>query len=110
MACGVSVADKLLALRQAGEKLPQNSTALGAFDKLCAEIHPKDEDAIAHLLMLQKNLRIVFDGLIDFNNSTIDWSAGQDPGWKKAELASYAASLLEYPIRQLVGRNWKQRY
>ncbi len=85
--------------------------ALSAFDKLCAEVHPKDEEAVWHLLILQRNLRVVFDELIDFvENTQIDWAAGQDPQWQKADVASYAYSVLERPIRQLVGRNWTQRY
>ena len=93
------------------QNLMEIRRALSAFDKLCADVHPKDEDAILHLLILQRNLRVVFDELIDFvENTQINWVAGQDPQWQKADVASYAYSILERPIRQLVGRNWKQRY
>ncbi len=86
--------------------------ALSAFDKLCAEVHPNDEQAIAHLAVLRKNLRVVFDPYIRFfEEEEIDWAAGQDPRWQKADLASYAWSVLVgRDIRDLVGRNWKERY
>ncbi len=86
--------------------------ALSAFDKLCAQVHPNDEQAIAHLAVLRKNLRVVFDPFIRFfEEEEIDWAAGQAPQWQKADLASYAWSVLVgRDIRDLVGRNWKERY
>ncbi len=92
------------------QNLMEVRRALSAFEKLCADVHPKDADAISHLFILRKNLRIVFDELIDFAEKTqIDWTVGQDPQWQKAELASYAWSLLEgNDLYNLVGRNWKR--
>lgn len=84
--------------------------ALSAFDKLCADVHPKDDPSIWHLIVLQKNLRVVFADLLSLNDLKIDWAAGQDPQWRKAELANYAHTVLDRPVRDLVGRNWKQRY
>lgn len=84
--------------------------ALSAFDKLCADIHPKDEQAIAHIAILQKNLRVVFNELLSLNDLKIDWLTQKDPQWRKAELAGYAALVLQRPVRDLVGRNWKERY
>lgn len=84
--------------------------ALSAFDKLCADVHPDAEQLIWHLAILQKNLRVVFKELLELNDLKIDWATGQDPRWQKAELANYAYSVLERPVRELVGRNWKQRY
>ena len=52
---------------------------------------------------------MVFADLLSLNDLKIDWAAGQDPRWQKAELANYAASVLERPVRDLVGRNWRNR-
>ena len=87
--------------------LTQIRRALNAFDKLCAEVRSDDDNTIWHLIILQKNLRVVFADLLTLNDLKIDWASGQDPRWQKAELASYAASILERPVRDLVGRNWK---
>lgn len=93
---------------------PQNlmevRRALSAFEKLCAEVHPKDNESISHLFVLRQNLRIVFDDFIRFMEDTqINWSVGEDPLWQKAELSSYAWSLLEgRDLHNLVGRNWKR--
>ncbi len=92
------------------QNLTEIRRALRAFHKLCAYVHPDDDNAIWHLMVLQKNLRVVFADLLRFNDLQIDWAGWTDPRWQKAELASYAASVLERPIRDLVGRNWKQRY
>ena len=83
--------------------------AISAFDKLCAEIDPGNKQAIAHLAVLQQNLRVVFADLLEFNKLQIDWFPGSDSCWRKAEVAGYASSILEENIRNLVGRNWRQR-
>ena len=91
---------------------PQNlmevRRALSAFDKLCADVHPKDKQTSAHLALLQQNLRVVFADLLGLNELKIDWATGADPRRQEAELANYAAAVLERPVRDLVGRNWKQ--
>ena len=92
------------------QNLMEIRRALSAFDKLCAYVHPDDDNAIWHLMVLQKNLRVVFADLLRFNELQIDWAGGTDPRWQKAELANYASTVLERPIRRLVGRNWKQHY
>ena len=92
------------------QDLTEVRRAISAFDKLCANVHPKDDPSIWHLIVLQKNLRVVFADLLRFNDLQVDWAAGQDPQWAKAELANYAYTVLERPVRDLVGRNWKQRY
>lgn len=91
------------------DNLADARRALDAFDKLCAEISPRDEEAITHVTILQKNLRLVFDPLINIHpninpKSTADWSE------EKIRLANLAWSLLEASsVRGLVGRNWEQR-
>ena len=81
--------------------------ALDAFEKLCADIHPKNEQAIAHLLILQQNLRLVFDPLIRFNEQLPNWITSESPEWEKSELGGRAYSLLVVrSMRDLIGRNW----
>lgn len=83
--------------------------ALDAFDKLCAEISPRDEEAITHLTILQKNLRLVFDPLINVHPN-IDPKRTENWSEEKIRLAEWAWSLLEAcSARSLVGRNWEQR-
>ena len=82
--------------------------ALYAFERLCADVNPDYDQDIAHLAILQTNLRVVFKELLSVNDLYIDWASGTDPRWREAYLASYAYSVLETPIRHLVGHNWQQ--
>lgn len=92
------------------DNLDEVRRALNAFDKLCADVHPDAKKAVAHLTVLQKNLRIVFDELLHFNDSQTGRVTSKGPQQRKAELARYVSLVLKRPVSRLIGRNWKQSY
>ncbi|WP_428050236.1 hypothetical protein [Candidatus Avelusimicrobium caledoniensis] len=76
--------------------------ALRAFDEFTADLEDTPEN-IAHVQVLQQNLRIVFEPYIEYNrNMPYNSIDGADAlGWHAHELLDMTKA------RNLVGRNWK---
>lgn len=77
--------------------------ALRAFDEFSAELRNTPQN-VAHVQILQQNLRIVFQPYIEYNrNMPYNSIDGEDVlGWHAHELLNMVTA------EDLVGRNWKQ--
>lgn len=77
--------------------------ALRAFDEFSAELKNTPQN-VAHVQILQQNLRIVFQPYIEYNrNMPYNSIDGEDVlGWHAHELLNMVTA------EDLVGRNWKQ--
>ncbi len=83
------------------------SRVLEAFDELCAHVPPTEEN-IAHLQLLQQNLRIVFGPLIEQYGKQNSKNYTSSKDWHEGNIRYRTWDLLvRRDVRHLVGRNLK---
>ena len=80
---------------------------LESFRELCAETKPTPQN-IAHLTVLQKNLRVAFYDLIEYHQQPQEPASLGTSNWHQRHISYAAWDLLQHQdVRELVGINWK---